>query len=198
MSLVPRSSKSALAALSDWPLIRQVLGVRRRQFYFIREQLLKNRLVLALQLPNAEGRRLALSDTGIRALAYRDRSDVATALRHWSATPAGEKVVSGAKLRQLARAIEHTDAVHNFLARLVAEARATRGATLVAITPQGRPLLPVRGQDSRHTSRRRGRSQAGTRTAVVHPSMGTQSQASLEGCRCARPLPALLQRRQPG
>ena len=202
LSLVPRSSKSALAALSDWPLKRQeqlaqLLGVRRRQFYFIREQLLKNRLVLALQLPNAEGRRLALSDTGIRALAYRDRSDVATVLRHWSAAPAGKRVARGAKLRQLARAIEYTDAVHNFLARLVAEARATRGATLVAITPQGRPLLPVRGQDSRHTSRRRGRSQAGTRTAAVHTRMGAQSQASLEGRGQARPLPTLLQRRQP-
>ena len=143
LSLVPRSAKSALAALSDWPLIRQehlakLLGVRRRQLYSIRQRLLRDGLVVALQLPNAEGRRLALSDTGIRALAYRDRSDVTTTLRRWSATPAGKRVVRGRKLRQLARVIEHTDAVHDFLARLVAETRATRGAALVAITPPHR------------------------------------------------------------
>ena len=143
LSLAPRSAKRALAALSDWPLIRhehlaQLLGVRRRQFYSIRKRLLRDRLVVALQLSKAKGRRLALSDTGIRALAYRDRSDVATALRHWSAAPAGKRVVGGAKLRQLARAIEHTDAVHDFLARLAAETRATRGAALIAITPPHR------------------------------------------------------------
>ena len=93
---------------------------------------------MALQLPKAEGRRLALWDAGIRALAYRDRSDVANALRHWSAAPAGQRVVRGAKLRQLARAIEHTDAVHSFLARLAVATRATPGAALVAITPSHR------------------------------------------------------------
>ena len=63
---------------------------------------------------------------------------MATALRHWCAAPAGKRVVRGAKLRHLARAMEHTDAVHDFLARQAVETRATRGAALAVITPSHR------------------------------------------------------------
>ena len=137
------SEKRALDALADWPLIRHrhlayLLGVESSRLYRIREWLASLCLIVSLKLTNAEGRRLALSDSGIRALAYRDRRDVATALRHWSAASDGRAEVKGTKLRQLARAIEHTDAVHDFLARLSAETRWMPGASLTEATPPHR------------------------------------------------------------
>lgn len=77
LALVPRAAKRVLATLSDWSLIRQehlthLLGVRRSQFYSLRKLLLSSRLVVAMMVSNPGGRRFALSDAGIRILAYRE------------------------------------------------------------------------------------------------------------------------------
>lgn len=63
---------------------------------------------------------------------------MAAALTHWYAAPGAKGDLRGAKLRQLARSMEHTDAVHEFLARLAAETRRTSGASLTELTPPHR------------------------------------------------------------
>ena len=69
-------------------------------------------------------RRLALSDRGLALLARRDRTSVGTARRRWSAAPLDPdepldwRNVSGSRSRQLLRNLEHTGAVHRFLAAL--------------------------------------------------------------------------------
>ena len=79
---------------------------------------------------DAEGRRcLALSDKGLAALARRDRTAVGLARQRWSAAPVKPEVqltwrnVHGSRSRQLLRNLEHTQAVHWFLAVLANQAR---------------------------------------------------------------------------
>ena len=75
------------------------------------------------------GRRLALTDRGLSLLARRDRTSVAVARKRWSVSledaegPFEWRNVTGRRSRQLFRNIEHTEAVHGFLAALAAQAR---------------------------------------------------------------------------
>ena len=74
-------------------------------------------------------RRLALTDRGLALLAGRDRTSVGAARKRWSAEPVDSdspltwRNVSGSGSRQFLRHIEHTDAVHWFLAVLARQAR---------------------------------------------------------------------------
>ena len=75
------------------------------------------------------GSRLALTDRGITYLARRDRAAVGAARNRWSTmsldsqAPADWSSISGRRSRQLLRNIEHTDAVHRFVATLAEQAR---------------------------------------------------------------------------
>ena len=73
----------------------------------------------------ASGRRLTLTDLGLAMLARRDRTAVGLARRRWSAAPtnAGEwRDVTGRRSRQFLRDMEHTAAVHGFIAALADQA----------------------------------------------------------------------------
>ena len=121
------AEKRVLDLLADWPWILQrdlggLLGVSET-----RASRTVNPLVgldLALRCPDAGGR-LALTDLGLAFLCRRDRASVSMARRRWSAALMDEdcpfhwRNVSGGRSRQLLRNIEHTSAVHGFLAALV-------------------------------------------------------------------------------
>ena len=87
--------------------------------------------------------RLALTDRGLALLARRDRTSVAVARRRWSVMPvdAGASLdwrnVSGGRTRQLLRNIEHTSAVHAFVAALARQASAL-GWEIVQLDPPHR------------------------------------------------------------
>ena len=74
-------------------------------------------------------------------LARRDRASVATALRRWSVqdddgtTATHWREVPGARSRPLARAIEHTDGVHQFLGALLRQAKETPGCRVTQVSP---------------------------------------------------------------
>ena len=78
--------------------------------------------------PRHAGRRLALTDRGLTLLARRDRTSVGVAKRRWSIAledadaPFEWRNLTGRRSRQLLRNIEHTAAVHGFLAALNAQA----------------------------------------------------------------------------
>ena len=75
----------------------------------------------------ASGRRLALTDHGLATLARRDRTAVGRTRKRWSAAPADAgdwRTVTGRRSRQLLRDVEHTAAVHGFIAGLSGQARA--------------------------------------------------------------------------
>ena len=89
--------------------------------------------------------RLALSNRGLAMLARRDRSDVGTALKRWSAEPEDAEAtfswrnVRGRRGRQLGRHIGHTAAVHGFAAQLARQAR-SQGVEVVQIDPPHRSV----------------------------------------------------------
>ena len=127
-ALVKPAEKRALDLLYDWPWLglgdlAGLLGVSRPRV---------SQLVAALEgfglitRAPASGRRLTLTDPGLAMLARRDRTAVGLARRRWSAAPvdAGDwRDVSGRRSRQLLRDLEHTAAVHGFMAALAKQAR---------------------------------------------------------------------------
>ena len=124
------AEKRALDLISDWPWIALgelagLMGVSPQ-----RASQLVNPLEgfgLTTRLPEAD-RRLALTDRGLSLLARRDRTSVPVAKKRWSVAPEdGEapfewRNVTGRRGRQLLRNIEHTAAVHGFLAALAVQA----------------------------------------------------------------------------
>ena len=99
------------------------------------------RLGLASRVHLSGRRRLALSRRGLALLARRDRASVSRAIRRWSVEPAegqassGWRSVPGARSRPLARAIEHTEGVHHFMAALTRQAKRHSGFRVLQVSP---------------------------------------------------------------
>ena len=124
------AEKRALDLVSDWPWITLtdlagLLGVSVPRASQLVNPLEGFRLVTR---PRHAGRRLALTDRGLTLLARRDRTSVGVAKRRWSIAledadaPFEWRNLTGRRSRQLLRNIEHTAAVHGFLAALTAQA----------------------------------------------------------------------------
>ena len=126
-ALLKPAEKRALDLLSDWPWLALqdlagLLGVSRSRASQVTTAL--EGFGLVTRVP-AAGRRLTLTDLGLATLARRDRTSVGGARKRWSATPtdAGDwRNVSGRRSRQLLRDMEHTAAVHGFIAALARQA----------------------------------------------------------------------------
>ncbi len=125
------AEKRVLDLLYDWPGItpdhaRGLLGVSRARLHEIMAPLLEAGLVGRIVI---EGRRLALTDRGLAVLARRDRTSVGGARKRWSVEsvqpilPLTWRNISGRGTRQLLRNVEHTAAVHGFIAALAMQAR---------------------------------------------------------------------------
>ena len=148
------SEKRALDLISDWPWIglgelAALMGVspqRASQAVIPLEG-----FGLAARVLEA-GRRLALTDRGLSLLARRDRTSVGVAKRRWSTTledrdgPFEWRNVTGRRGRQLLRNIEHTAAVHGFLAALAAQAPLL-GWEIVQLDPPRRASRHFRHDD---------------------------------------------------
>ena len=131
-ALLRPAEKRVLDLLSDWPWLALsdlagLLGVTNQRASQLTSAL--EGFGLAARVPAAE-RRLVLTDAGLTLLARRDRAAVDGAKKRWSAasTDSGEQAadwrgVSGRRSRQLLRDMEHTAAVHGFVAALTVQAR---------------------------------------------------------------------------
>ena len=144
-ALLKPAEKRALDLLSDWPWISRkdlagLMDVSEPRVSQLVTPL--EGFGLAARL-SAAGRRLALTDGGLAVLARRDRASVGVARRRWSVTPEDPEApfswrnVSGAGSRQLLRNVEHTTAVHGFIAALARQSRSL-GWKLVQIDPPRR------------------------------------------------------------
>ncbi len=121
-------AKRVLDLIADWPWIgrRDLAGLAG-----VSGQRVSQLLAPAGEagLVTREAGLLALSDRGIALLARRDRSAVHLALARWSAAPRDAQAplawrnVAGRRSRQLLRNLEHTRAVHGFVAALATQAR---------------------------------------------------------------------------
>ena len=148
------AEKRALDLISDWPWIglgelAALMGVspqRASQAVIPLEG-----FGLAAGIRHG-GRRLALTDRGLSLLARRDRTSVGVAKRRWSIAledrdgPFEWRNVTGRRGRQLLRNIEHTAAVHGFLAALAAQAPLL-GWEIVQLDPPRRASRHFRHDD---------------------------------------------------
>ena len=148
------AEKRALDLISDWPWIglgeiAGLMGVSPQRASQAVIPLEGFGLAARIRLG---GRRLALTDRGLSLLARRDRTSVGVAKRRWSIAledregPFEWRNVTGRRGRQLLRNIEHTAAVHGFLAALVAQAPLL-GWEIVQLDPPRRASRHFRHDD---------------------------------------------------
>lgn len=147
------AAKLLLDLLHDWPGIapedlRGLLGLSRGRLYEVVATLSQTGLVRRVAI---DGRRFALSDRGLALLARRDRTSVGAARKRWSVEPIDPDApedwrnVSGRRSRQLLRNVEHTAAVHGFVAALAKQARSL-GWELAQLDPPMRAARHFRHQ----------------------------------------------------
>ena len=143
-TLLKPAEKRMLDCLADWPMVTAtdlggLLALSPSGISKLTSRLERLGLLSALVMDGL--RRLALSDGGLSLLARRDRVSVGTAVRRWSVEPMDDDVllswrdVPGRRSRPLARTIEHTQAVHGFMAALVRQAKGTKGHRVVQVSP---------------------------------------------------------------
>ncbi len=132
--LLRPAEKRALDLLADWPWLTRedlagLLDVSKPRASQLTAALERLGLVTAV---NHDARRLALTDRGLKLLARRDRVSTGEARQRWSASAEGGEgngasgdrpIVAGSRSRQLLRDLEHTAAVHRFIAALNRQAR---------------------------------------------------------------------------
>ena len=160
-ALLKPAEKRALDLLSDWPWLQpahlgRLMGVGRTRLYQVLERLRELELVL---VADTEGHRcLALSDRGLAVLARRDRTAVGLARQRWSAAPVKPESplswrnVHGSRSRQLLRNLDHTQAVHWFLAVLANQSR-NQGWKVAQFDPPRRASRFFRHDDRLHSVR---------------------------------------------
>ena len=131
-TLLKPAGKRALDLLADWPWLSRrelaaMLDVSEPRTSQVTVSLENHGLVAR---PRGAGGRLAVTDEGLALLARRDRTSVGAAKKRWSvsllnagAAP-GWRNVSGSRSRQLLRNIDHTAAVHEFIAALARQSHA--------------------------------------------------------------------------
>ncbi len=145
-ALLKPGEKRVMDILADWPWVTTndlggVLGVSRMRVSQLLDRLVEGNLVSRVTL----GKRshLALTDWGLAILARRDRTAVGRLRKQWSAEPskAGGPVdwrnISGRRSGQLARNMEHTEAVHWFISHVAVQAR-EQGFRVVQFDPPHR------------------------------------------------------------
>ena len=138
------AEKGVLDRLADWPWIvgedlSGVIDLSPSRTSTLCLHLTRLGLVSRISLQGR--RRLALSRRGLILLARRDRSSVSRTVRRWSAGAVEDngavewRGVPGSRSRPLARTIEHTKAVHQFVGALVSQANDILGCRVSQVSP---------------------------------------------------------------
>ena len=124
--LLRPAEKRALDLLADWPWLARddlsgLLDASKPRASQLTAALERLGLATGFQL---DARRLALTDRGLKLLSRRDRVSTGEARHRWSVSTDGDRpTVSGRRSRQLLRDLEHTAAVHRFVAALNRQAK---------------------------------------------------------------------------
>ncbi|MXW29965.1 MAG: MarR family transcriptional regulator [Chloroflexi bacterium] len=157
--LLKPAEKRALGIVADWPWLSPahlgaILGLKRSRLSEVVGRLTQ---LGCVQDTSIDGRRrLAATDRALAAIARADRASVGAARRRWSPTlidpgePIDWRNVSGARTRQLLRNVEHTEAVHAFIAALARQARAL-GWEAVQVDPPRRASRYFRHRGKLHS-----------------------------------------------
>ena len=161
---------SMLDLLADLPLMRQsdmsrFLGISPGRIRAGAAQLKRLGLVVAIRIHrtrkvgSGQETRLALSQNGLRHLAWRDRTRLSDLNKFWTASADLEGTLElddpdfearGTKLRVLARELKHTSGVHRFMSELAASCRSSKEWDLVQALPSHRWERWFRHNNRRH------------------------------------------------
>jgi len=126
------------------------MGLKRSRLSEVVVRLREMRLAVDSRVEGS--RRLAVTDRALAMLARRDRASVGAARNRWSVAPITAdpplrwRNVAGSRSRQLLRNIEHTAAVHGFIAALSRQAR-SRSREIVQLDPPRRASRYFRHAD---------------------------------------------------
>ena len=199
--LLKPAEKRALDLIYDWPwLLRTELASLMAVSERRASQLVNPLEGFGLVTRPIDGSgRLALTDRGVALLARRDRTSVGVARRRWSVAPVDAEApydwrnVSGGRSRQLLRNVEHTGAVHAFVAALARQAHAL-GWELAQIDPPWSASRHFRheGRNRLGQPRRLRRPSKRPGHLALLPGVGEKSGAPLDDGGADRPLFALL------
>ena len=194
------AEKRTLDILADWPWIIfsnlvGLLGVSPARTSQLTTPLVGAKLTCRVDVGGKE--RLALTDWGLALLAHRDRTSVGRLRNQWSAdlkddhAPRMWRNVSGTRSRLLARNMEHTEAVHWFLAQLVRQAKPS-GYQVLQLDPPHKANRFFQHAYKLHPPRRLRYLAQGTGNLALLPGVGAPSGSAQDhGCTpCS--LPALL------
>ncbi|MDE2683220.1 MAG: replication-relaxation family protein, partial [Chloroflexota bacterium] len=153
-ALLAPAEKRALDLVADWPWLSRrdlaaLMGVSEPRASQVVVSLESHGL---LARPPGGSGRIVLTDLGLAVLARRDRASVAAAWKRSSVAPVDEgkplhwRNVSGGRSRQLLRNLDHTAAVHGFIANLAAQARSL-GWEVTQLDPPHRASRHFRHRD---------------------------------------------------
>lgn len=145
-ALLKPSEKNAIDLVLDWPWIAPdhlgaLMGVRRSRTSQLLDRLRNLGIVERFRI--AGGPAIGLTDRGIALVGRRDRVSVGALKKRLSVArrDIGNglewRTVQGRRSRQLLRNVEHTRAVHSFLAMIARQAR-SRSLEIVQIDPPTR------------------------------------------------------------
>lgn len=140
------SEKNAIDVVLDWPWIAPdhlgaLLGVRRSRTSHLLDRLCRLGIVEKFRI--AGGPAIAVTDRGIALVGRRDRVSVGALKNRLSVASCNPenglewRAVQGRRSRQLLRNVEHTRAVHSFVAMIARQAR-SRSVEIVQIDPPAR------------------------------------------------------------
>ena len=145
-ALLKPGEKRVMDILADWPWVTTndlagMLGVSRMRVSQLLDRLVEGKLISRATLGNRN--HLVLTDWGLAVLARRDRTAVGRLRKQWSAEPSksGDSLswrnIAGRRSGQLARNMEHTEAVHWFISHVAIQAR-EQGFRVVQLDPPHR------------------------------------------------------------
>ena len=154
-TILKPAEKRALDLIADWPWMsrRDMAGLMTVSESRVSQLAIPLEGFGLVTRSAAAGGRLALTDRGLGMLARRDRASVAVARKRWSVAPIDPegpddwRNVSGGRSRQLLRNIDHTAAVHAFIAALAGECHAL-GWEMAQIDPPHRASRRFRHGDT--------------------------------------------------
>lgn len=140
------SEKNAVDLVLDWPWIAPdhlgaLMGVRRSRTSQLLDRLRNLGIVERFRTPG--GPAVAVTDRGVALVGRRDRVSVGALKKRLSVARCNAdngpewRAVQGRRSRQLLRNVEHTRAVHSFLAMIARQAR-SRSLEIVQIDPPAR------------------------------------------------------------
>ena len=189
------AEKRAIDLVSDWPWIalKDLAGLMSVSPQRTSQVVIPLEALKLVVRPPESGGRLALTDRALALLARRDRTSLSMARGRWSAAPLFPGApfdwtnVAGGRSRQLLRNLEHTAAVHAFLAAMTTQAAFLEWRWSSWTRPEGRRAFSATGTECARSTPTPSACRARTRRPGPSSWSGSAAPCGPPPCRPAWP-----------